>query len=197
MPCLNQPVSCAVDESTTMVNTLRANYPRSAAELLPLLYEDLRSLAKMKMAREAPGHDLQPTALVHEAWLRLTGCNEQHFENRAHFFAAAAEAMRRILVEHTRRQQTLKARRNGRSTRIMQATELIVTAPSDELLAVHEALEVLEKQDSEAAELVKLRYFGGMSMDEAACAMGMAKRTAEKLWTYARTWLHAEIRKRR
>jgi RNA polymerase sigma factor (TIGR02999 family) len=196
MPCLNQAATCVVDESTTMVNTLRTNYPRSAAELLPLLYEDLRALAKMKMAREAPGHDLQPTALVHEAWLRLTGCNDQHFENRAHFFAAAAEAMRRILVEHTRRQQTLK-RGGAAEHQDYENTELVVTAPPDELLAVHEALEVLEKQDPEAAELVKLRYFGGMSMEEAACAMGMAKRTAEKLWTYARTWLHAEIRKRR
>jgi RNA polymerase sigma factor (TIGR02999 family) len=160
-----------------------------------LVYEELRKLAAHKMANEAPGHTLQATALVHEAWLRLAGSNQQSWENRAHFFAAAAEAMRRILVEHARRKQSLK-RGAGAEREELDESALVLTAPPDELLAVHEALDALARQDPPAAELVKLRYFVGMTMEEAATALGLAPRTAERLWTYARVWLRREIRGR-
>jgi RNA polymerase sigma factor (TIGR02999 family) len=163
--------------------------------LLPLVYEELRRLAAHKMAGEASGHTLQPTALVHEAWLRLGAANQQNWQSRAHFFAAAAEAMRRILVEHARRKQSLK-RGGGVERETLDESALVLAAPPDELLAVHEALDNLARQDPAAAELVKLRYFVGMTMEEAAAALGLAKRTAEGLWTFARVWLHREIRGR-
>jgi RNA polymerase sigma factor (TIGR02999 family) len=146
------------------------------------------------MAGEAPGHTLQATALVHEAWLRLAGPNPPNWQNRAHFFAAAAEAMRRILVDHARRKQSLK--RGGRSERVeLHEAAIVLAAPPDELLAINEALDKLAEKDPPAAELVKLRYFVGMTMDEAAAALGLAPRTAARLWTYARVWLRREIRK--
>jgi RNA polymerase sigma factor (TIGR02999 family) len=131
--------------------------------------------------------------LVHEAWLRLGADNQQSWRNRGHFFAAAAEAMRRILVEHARRKQSLK-RGGGAEHEELHDSVLVLTAPPDELLAVHEALDKLAREDPPAAELVKLRYFAGMTMEEAASAMALAPRTAERLWTYARAWLRREIR---
>lgn len=164
-----------------------------AEALLPLVYEELRRLAASRMVHEAPGHTLQPTALVNEAWLRLFGPNQRSWANRAHFFGAAAEAMRRILVEHARRKRSQK--RGGHAQPVqLDESALVLAAPPDELLAVHEALDKLAAQDPAAAELVKLRYFVGMTMEEAALAMGLAKRTAEGLWTYARAWLRREIR---
>jgi RNA polymerase sigma factor (TIGR02999 family) len=165
----------------------------AAAELLPLVYQELRRLAAAKMAHESAGHTLQATALVHEAWLRVAGSSHQTWQSRAHFFGAAAEAMRRILVEHARRKHSLKRGAGAERVELNEAV-LVMAAPEDELLAVHEALDKLARVDPAAAELVKLRYFVGMNMEEAALALGMAKRTAENLWAYARAWLHREIK---
>ena len=185
-----------MNDVTQVLNAIERGDAAAGAKLLPLVYEELRRIAAQKMAAEQPGHTLQATALVHEAWLRLAGSEEQNWRNRAHFFGAAAEAMRRILVDHARRRQSHK--RGGGATReeLNEAT-LVLAAPPDELLAVHEALDELARQDPTAAELVKLRYFVGMTMEEAATAMNMPKRTAESLWTYAKVWLHREIRKPR
>jgi RNA polymerase sigma factor (TIGR02999 family) len=182
-----------VHEVTRILNAMEQGDATVADELLPLVYHELRRLAAHKMAGEASGHTLQPTALVHEAWLRLAGSNQQGWQNRAHFFGAAAEAMRRILVDHARRKQSAK-RGGGLEHQDFNESALVLTAPPDELLAVHEALDKLAAEDASAAELVKLRYFVGMTMEESAAALGMAKRTAENLWTYARVWLHREIR---
>ncbi len=183
-----------MNEFTRILEAIQHGNTRAAEDLLPLVYEELRRIAGHKMAGEAPGHTLQATALVHEAWLRLTGPNEQNWENRAHFFSAAAEAMRRILVEHARRRRSIK-RGGGAHKTELDESSLILAAPPDELLAVHEALNNLAQQDPQAAELVKLRYFVGMTMEEAASAMDIPKRTAESVWTYARVWLSREIRK--
>jgi len=184
-----------MSEVTRMLNAIEQGDTQAAEKLLPMVYEELRKLAAHKMASEAPGHTLQPTALVHEAWLRLAGSNEQGWDSRAHFFAAAAEAMRRILVDHARRRHSLR-RGGGAEHEALDEAALVLAAPPAELLAVHEALDQLAREDSVAAELVKLRYFVGMTMEEAASALGLAKRTAESLWTYARVWLHREIRGR-
>jgi len=184
-----------MNDVTRILNAVQNGDAKPDAELLPLVYGELRRLAAHKMAGETPGHTLQPTALVHEAWLRLGAGEQQSWQSRAHFFAAAGEAMRRILVEHARRKLALK-RGGGAAHEELDESALVLTAPPDELLAVHEALDTLAKQDPSAAELVKLRYFVGMTMEEAATALGLAKRTAENLWTYARVWLHREIRGR-
>ena len=158
-------------------------------ELLPVVYEELRKIARYKMAGEADGHTLQATALVHEAWVRLAGPeNEATWQNRAHFFGAAAEAMRRILVDHARKK---KSQKRGGGVVHVELDEAVITlkAPTDELLAVHEALDQLALDDPRAAELVKLRYFVGMTVGEASAALGMKKRSAEALWTYARVQL--------
>jgi RNA polymerase sigma factor (TIGR02999 family) len=181
-----------MNEVTRMLNAIHEGNVKAGEELLPLIYEELRRLALHKMAGETPGHTLQATALVHEAWLRLGGSNQQNWENRAHFFAAAAEAMRRILVEHARRKQSLK-RGGGAPHLELDESVLVLTAPPDEILAVHEALDALAKEDPQAAELVKLRYFVGMSMEETSSAMDLPKRTAESIWTYARAWLRREL----
>jgi RNA polymerase sigma factor (TIGR02999 family) len=181
---------------TQILNAVQTGDAKAAEELLPLLYSELRQIAAGKMASEAAGHTLQPTALVHEAWLRLVGENERTWPSRAYFFAAAAEAMRRILVEYARRKQSLK--RGGEFEREeLNESMLVLSAPPDELLAVDEALEKLSAEDRPAAELVKLRYFVGMTMEEAASALDMAPRSAERLWTYARAWLQREIRRQR
>jgi len=183
-------------EVTQILNAVQSGNTRAAEDLLPLLYGELRHIAASKMANEAAGHTLQPTALVHEAWLRLVGGDQKKWPSRAYFFAAAAEAMRRILVEHARRKQSLK--RGGEFQREeLNESALVLAAPPDELLAVHEALEKFAVQDQQAAELVKLRYFVGMTMEEAASALDMAPRSAERLWTYARAWLRREIRQER
>lgn len=183
-----------VNDVTHILNAIRAGELEGAEALLPLVYEELRRLAASRMIHEVPGHTLQPTALVNEAWLRLFGPHQRDWANRAHFFGAAAEAMRRILVEHARRKHSQKRGGNAQPVQLEESA-LILAAPPDELLAVHEALDKLAAQDPAAAELVKLRYFVGMTMDEAAAAMGLAKRTAEGLWTYARVWLRREIRR--
>jgi len=179
---------------TQILNQIEKGDARAADELLPLIYEELRRIAAHKMANEAPGHTLQATALVHEAWLRLVGSSQQSWQNRAHFFGAAAEAMRRILVEHARRKQSLK-RGAGAEKLELNESVLVLSVPPDELLAVNDALDKLSREDPAAAELVKFRYFVGMNMEEAAAALGMPKRTAESLWTYAKAWLSREIRR--
>jgi RNA polymerase sigma factor (TIGR02999 family) len=184
------------NEVTRILNALQVRPGEAAAggQLLEIVYDELRRLARHKMASENPGHTLQPTALVHEAWLRMVSPKQQNWENRAHFFSAAAEAMRRILVEHARKRNSLK-RGGGARREELEESALVLNAPPDELLAVHEALDALRQQDPVSAELVKLRYFVGMTMEEAASALNMAPRSAERLWTYARVWLKDAISK--
>jgi len=165
-----------------------------AEELLPVVYEELRRLAYRKMAGERAGHTLQATALVHEAWLRLEGAGSGGWQNRNHFFGAAAEAMRRILVDHARKTNSQKRGSGAPKVELVESS-VVMSAPPDELLAVHDALGRLEEEDPQTAELVKLRYFVGMTMSEAAEALGLKKRSAEALWTYGKAWLHREIRK--
>ncbi len=163
---------------------------RAGEELLPLVYAELRKLARAKMAREQPGPTLQATALVHEAWMRL---GDQRFETRAHFFGAAAEAMRRILVEAARRKQA--ARHGGGLVRLaVDEVEIAAPAADEALLAMHEALDRLAAVDAPKAELVKLRYFAGLSIEEAATTLGISERTAKRHWTYARAWLLDSMR---
>jgi RNA polymerase sigma factor (TIGR02999 family) len=183
-----------MNDVTRILNAIQNGDSKADAELLPLVYGELRRLAAHKMAGESPGHTLQPTALVHEAWLRLGAGEQQNWQSRAHFFAAAGEAMRRILVEHARRKLSLK-RGGGAARAEFDESALVLATPPEEILKVHEALDNLAREDAAAAELVKLRYFVGMTMEEAATALGLAKRTAENLWTYARVWLHREIRR--
>ncbi len=162
-------------------------------ELLPLVYEDLRRLARRKLAQEGAAQTLQPTALVHEAWLRIGGGSKPPgWDSKRHFFAAAAEAMRRILVENARRKHALK-RGGGRPTADLEEIEAPAPMPRDELLAIHEALDKLEQSDPEAAQLVKLRYFSGLSVKETAEVLGVTDRTVRRNWTFVRAWLHREI----
>ena len=173
---------------TRLLDAVQHGDARATHELLPLIYAELRQLARAKMAREQPGQTLQPTALVHEAWLRLGG-DEQRWENRAHFFGAAAEAMRRILIDRARRRL---AARHGAGAEHVDADEVEIAAPTekdDELLAIHEALDALAAHDARKAELVKLRYFAGLSIEEAAGVLGVSAPTAKRDWTYARAWL--------
>jgi RNA polymerase sigma factor (TIGR02999 family) len=161
-----------------------------------LVYEELRKLAAYKMTNEAPGQTLQATALVHEAWLRLAGTDNPSFEGRAHFFGAAAEAMRRILIERARRKAA--QRHGGGQQRLdIQEIDIAAAADDDRLLAIDEALDKLAALDKQKAELVKLRYFAGMTLDEAAEALRISKPTAKRWWAYARAWLYSEIRQTR
>ena len=179
---------------TRILDSVKTGNPRAAGELLPLVYDELRRIAAARMAHEQPGHTLQPTALVHEAWLRLGGDEAPSFQNRTHFFGAAAEAMRRILIERARRR--LAAKRGGGAVEV-GLDEIEIPSPvadDDQLLAVNEALEKFAALDPRKAELVKLRYFVGMSFDEAATALGIAVPTAKQWWAYARAWLTVELR---
>ena len=183
--------------ATVILNRAQQGDPKAAGELLPLVYDELRRVAAARMAGGAPGHTLQPTALVHEAWLRLVGQdNEAQFQSRTHFFAAAAEAMRHILIDHARRKQTL---RHGGGQQRVDVDDLQIAAPAadDELLAVDEALDRLARLDPAKAELVKLRYFVGMTLAEAAAALGISERTAKREWSLARAWLFNEISSQR
>ena len=181
-----------MNEVTRILNAMVANETVAAQQLLPAVYEELRRLARYRMASESPDHTLQPTALVHEAWIRLVAPGQQTWENRAHFFSAAAEAMRRILVEHARRKLSQK-RGGGIPAAELDENEIILTAPPDELMAVHEALERLVREDPPSAELVKLRYFAGLSVEQAGQAIGIPRATAYRYWTYARAWLRCEL----
>lgn len=182
-----------MNDVTRILEAIRQGDSTAEAELLPVVYEELRRLAAHRMAQESGGHTLQARALVHEVWLRLADGPSQGWANRAHFFAAAAEAMRRILVDHARRKNSLK--RGAGAERVeLEEFGSVLNVPADELLAVHEALDRLQAEDAPSAELVKLRYFVGMTMEEAAAAMGIPLRTAERLWTFARVWLRTELR---
>ncbi len=166
---------------------------KAADELLPLVYEELRKLATCRMANEAPGQTLQPTALVHEAWLRLAGAGNAGFESRAHFFGAAAEAMRRILIDRARRK---RAQRHGGGQERLDIAEVEIAAPAadDQLLAINEALDKLAVEHEQKAELVKLRFFVGLTIEEAAQVLRISEPTAKRWWAYARAWLYSEIR---
>src|SRR6185436_15436139 len=181
-----------MSEVTRILREIRDGKETSAAQLLSLVYTELKRIAAHKMAGEAPGNTLQPTALVHEAWMKLVGDGDPHFENRAHFFSAAAEAMRRILVDSARRRHSAK-RGSSAAREELKEEHWVEHGPSDELLAVDEALDILAKEDPVAANLVKLRYFAGMNMNEVATTMGMSLRSAEALWTYARAWLRRQL----
>jgi RNA polymerase sigma factor (TIGR02999 family) len=182
---------------TRILNAIEQGDLQATEELLPLIYDELRLLAAQKMAKEPPGQTLQATALVHEAYLRLVEAENQNWNSRGHFFKAAAEAMRRILVDNARRKKSLRAGGGYRKIDINQAS-LWTLIPSDgssseDLLALDEALEKLSKTDPRNAELVKLRYFAGLSLDQVAKIEGISRRTATRWWTYARAWLHREI----
>jgi RNA polymerase sigma factor (TIGR02999 family) len=178
---------------TRILSAIEQGDPHAAEELLPLVYDELRKLATAKLAQEKPGQTLQATALVHEAYLRLVDAEKvQQWNSRGHFFAAAAEAMRRILIGNARRKQALK--RGGQAQRVeLEAIELADQPPDDKLLAMEDALVRLTDKDPVKAELVKLRYFAGLTNQEAAGMLGISTATAERYWAYARAWLQQEI----
>ena len=181
-----------VSDLTVILQRIDQGDPHAANELLPLVYEELRKLAAQKMARENPGQTLQATALVHEAWLRLGGDAQPAWDNRAHFFAAAAEAMRRILIDNARRKQTL--RHGGGAQRVsLDALELAVNMDDGQLLALSDALDSLSAHDVRKAELVKLRFFTGLTNEEAARVLGVSEPTVKRDWAYARAWLYRRI----
>ena len=180
---------------TVILNRAKEGDPRAAGELLPLVYDELRKLAAAKMANEAAGHTLQPTALVHEAWLRLAGeAGPTHFDNRGHFFGAAAEAMRRILIDSARRKE---AGKRGAGLQRVNLEDVDIAAKADDttLLRMDEALEKLASEDPPSAELVKLRFFAGLTTEQAAAALGISERTARRYWFFARAWLHDELQR--
>jgi RNA polymerase sigma factor (TIGR02999 family) len=181
-----------VSDATLILERAQRGDPMAADELLPLVYGELRRLAASRLAREAPNQTLQPTALVHEAWLRLVGNVNPQFAGRAHFFSAAAEAMRRILIDRARRK---RARRHGGGAEMVEldAIELPVSESDDQLLALNDALDKLAASRAVQAEVVKLRYFVGMTNAETADALGLSERTVKNYWTHARAWLFHEI----
>jgi RNA polymerase sigma factor (TIGR02999 family) len=182
-----------MSELTQILHAIDEGDPDAASQLLPLVYDELRKLAAQKLAGETPGQTLEPTALVHEAYLRLAGeKEEQHWDSRGHFFAAAAEAMRRILVEKARQRASLK--RGGDRDRVEIAEGLMAAAePREDILALDAALTKLAETDKQTAELVQLRYFAGLPLREIADFLGLSPRTADRLWAYARAWLREEI----
>jgi RNA polymerase sigma factor (TIGR02999 family) len=185
-----------LNDVTQILDRVRQGDSLAASELLPLVYQELRRIAAHKMSGESPGHTLQPTALVHEAWLRLVDEDGQaQFQNRAHFFGAAAEAMRRILIDRARRKQ---AKKHGAGMERLDLDDVEIPAPAadEELLAVNDALDRFAMVDAQKAELVKLRYFVGMTIEEAAPVLGVSEPTAKRWWAYARAWLFSEIKSR-
>jgi RNA polymerase sigma factor (TIGR02999 family) len=185
-----------VNEVTQILERAQQGDPRAPEDLLPLVYAELRRLAAHKMAHEPANHTLQPTALVHEAWLRLAGGAREAWDGRAHFFAAAAEAMRRILIDRARRKRT--ARHGGGQAAICaEDLELAAPAQDEDLLDVSEALDKFTARDPQKAQLVKLRYFVGLTLEEAAEVLGVAVPTASRWWAYSRAWLCQEIERQR
>jgi RNA polymerase sigma factor (TIGR02999 family) len=189
-----------MNEVTRILAALAQGERQAADQLLPLVYNELRQLAAQKLAQETPGQTLQPTALVHEAYLRLTGSDdasaprEQHWNSRGHFFAAAAEAMRRILIDQARQKQSQR-RGGGRKRHSLDDVQLVAPELSPDVLALNEALERFAQVDPVKAELVKLRYFAGLSLPQVAEVLGISRTTADRYWSYARAWLHAELKK--
>lgn len=182
-----------MNDVTQILNAIEQGDAKAADQLLPLVYAELRKLAAARMAHESPHQTLQPTALVHEAWIRLVGDDaEKQFANRAHFFAAAAEAMRRILIDNARRKRAI--RHGGGQHRVDIEEQDIASNPSDDqLLEMNEALNKLAAQDKQKAELVKLRFFVGMTIEEAANVLGISIATAKRSWAFARAWLYREV----
>ena len=192
-PAHSRQYSVLMDDVTQILSQIEKGDPSAAEQLLPLVYDELRKLAAAKLAQEKPGQTLQATALVHEAYLRLVDVEKSHeWDSRGHFFSAAAEAMRRILVENARRKGRVK-HGGGRHRVEMDAAAPASGAPRDELLAIDEALSKLAKEDPAKAELVKLRYFAGLSIDDAADVLHVSRTTAKRHWAYARAWLLAEL----
>lgn len=185
-----------MNDVTRILNSIEQGDPKAADELLPLVYGELRKLATARMAQESPGQTLQPTALVHEAWLRLVGDANSKFDGRAHFFAAAAEAMRRILIDNARRKRAL-CHGGGQARVDVNDVDLAVAAKEDELLAVDEALDKLVAEDGQLSELVKLRFFAGFTNKEVAEILGVSEPTVERRWAFTRAWLFNEIRSSR
>jgi RNA polymerase sigma factor (TIGR02999 family) len=181
-----------MSDATLLLTAVEQRDPMAAEKLLDLLYEELRRLAAFKMAQQAPGQTLQPTALVHEAWLRLVGTQNPMFKNRSHFFSAAAEAMRHILIDRARRKQT---QRHGGGFERVDLDKVALATPSadDQLLAVHEALDKLALKHPLQAEVVKLRYFAGMTNEEVAQLLGISISTVKNYWNFSRGWLFNEI----
>lgn len=178
-----------MSELTVILQQLGRGDPHAADKLLPLVYEELRTLAAQRMARETPGQTLQATALVHEAWLRLGGDDQPEWQNRAHFFAAAAEAMRRILIDNARRK--LAQRHGGGVERVsLDGLDLAASMDDEQLLALHEALDQLAAHDSVEAQVVKLRFFAGLTNEQTARVLGVSEPTVKRYWTYARAWLY-------
>ena len=182
-----------MSQVTKIIHAIEAGDPHAAAQLLPLVYDELRGLAAQRLAQEKPGHTLEPTALVHEAYIRLVGDGSGlHWDHRGHFFAAAAEAMRRILVDAARRKQAI--RHGGGRRRVPLQDQEHVAQLSDDVLALDEALTRFAAEEPAKAELVKLRFFAGLSTPEAASALGISLASAERWWAFARTWLFSELR---
>jgi RNA polymerase sigma factor (TIGR02999 family) len=182
----------AMTEVTRILSAIEQGDPHAAEQLLPLVYEELRKLAAARMAAEPAGQTLQPTALVHEAYLRLVGGGDRAWDSRGHFFAAAAEAMRRIVVENARRKK--RARHGGHRERVeIELADLPTRLPADDLLALDAALARLEQIDPVKARLVNLRYFAGMTIEQAAEALDISRTTAHRYWTVARAWLHQQM----
>ena len=176
---------------TLIIQAVAKGEASATDDLLPVIYSDLKRLASSRLANERAGHTLQPTALVHEAYMRLVGSNSDTWENRAHFYGAAAEAMRRILIDHARRKKRKK--RGGDAKRVQLDDIAEIHSESDELLALDEALSELELLDKTKAELVKLKFFGRMKLDDAAKVLDIPSRTADRYWAYARAWLQRHI----
>jgi RNA polymerase sigma factor (TIGR02999 family) len=181
-----------MSDVTHILTAIEQGDARAADQLLPLVYQELRRLAAQKISREPPGQTLQATALVHEAYIRLVGPEAQNFSGRTHFFAAAAEAMRRILIDNARRKQRLK-HGGGRQKVDLNNAEIAVEAPSDDLIALDEALERLAQKDKVKADLVKLRYFAGLTLEQAAGLLNLPERTAKRYWAHARAWLYRQV----
>jgi len=186
--------SIPMSNFTVLLQAAEGGDAGAAEQLLPLVYDELRKLAAHKMANEIPGQTLQPTALVHEAWLRLVGNEGQQWNSRGHFFGAAAEAMRRILIENARRKRRIK--HGGEMRRVdFTSLDVAITSDDEQLLALDEALEKLAQRDELGAQLIKLRFFAGLSNVEAAKLLGIPERTAKRTWAYARAWLFEELKK--
>ena len=183
-----------MSEVTRILAAIERGDVRAVDELFPLVYEELRQLAAQRMSKEQPGQTLQATALVHEAYLRLVGAEEQNWDGRTHFFCAAAEAMRRILIDNARRKKRLK-RGGDREKVTLDDADIAVESPSDNLIALDEALTKLAEKAPAVAEVVKLRYFAGLTVEQVAKIQGISRRTAGSYWAYARAWLHREIAK--
>jgi RNA polymerase sigma factor (TIGR02999 family) len=181
-----------MSDVTRILTAIEQGDAKAADELLPLVYEELRRLAAQKMSQERPGQTLQATALVHEAYIRLVGSEAQNFSGRTHFFAAAAEAMRRILIDNARRKQRLK-HGGGQQKIDLNDVEPAIEVPSDNLIALDEALEKLAKRDKVKADLVKLRYFAGLTLEQAAGLLNLPERTAKRYWAHARAWLYRQV----